>query len=163
MDHIVRPYQRGEEEYVAQVHRRIYSEEYRWGKSFTDYAEQIALRFPERGADPREELWIAEADGHPVGSIMLCRTEEEGVGQLRLFLVEKAYRRRGIGASLTGVLLQKAREIGCRELILWTASPLTDAIRQYERLGFREEERVDNRDWSLDGETVQEVLMRMPL
>ena len=43
MNAIVRPYRQGEERYVAELHKRLYSEEYSWGPSFTDYAAKIAL------------------------------------------------------------------------------------------------------------------------
>lgn len=85
----VRPYQAGEERYVAELHERLYKEEYGRGPAFIDYATDIALRFPERKASDREELFIAERDGRLAGCIMLCQTEDPAVGQLRLFAVEK--------------------------------------------------------------------------
>ena len=163
MNLIIRPYRSGEEQYVAEAHRRIYTEEYRWGESFTYYAAQIALTFPTRGKCPEEELWVAELDGQLVGSILLCRTEEDGTGQLRLFLVEKAHRNSGIGTALTDALLARARAVGYRRLILWSAAPLHDALRHYEKLGFVYEEAVDNHDWSLEGKVVKEIKMSLTL
>lgn len=163
MTYTVRPYRTGEEHYVAEAHRRLYTEEYRWGSAFTDYAAAIALTFPRRTACEGEALWIAEADGVPVGSIMLCATDEPHVGQLRLFLVEPPYRRCGIGAALSGALLKKARDYGYRRLILWSASPLRDALRHYETLGFVYEEKTENREWSLDGDVVYEIKMSLSL
>ncbi len=157
MKYSVRPYRPGEELYVAQAHKRIYTEEYRWGDSFTGYAMKIAMDFPDREKTDREELWIAEAGGRPVGCIMLSQTEEPTVGQLRLFLVEKAYRGFGIGAALTGALLERAGAVGYERLVLWTASPLRDALRQYEKLGFRFVEEAENRQWSMDGEPLKEI------
>lgn len=163
MDFIIRPYRPGEEEYVADAHRRVYSEEYRWGEPFISYAMHIPLAFAQKAPSPREGFWIAEADGRPVGSIMLCETDEPELGQLRLFLVEKPYRRGGIGKALTATLLNKARAAGYRQLVLETAHPLTDAITHYEHLGFRKVEESPNTDWSLDGDTVYEIKMRMDL
>ena len=163
MSVIIRPYRRGEEQYVAEAHRRIYTVEYHWGPSFTHYAAEIALSFPSRGHDAGEELWVAEAEGSLVGSVMLCRTDEEGTGQLRLFLVEKSHRCQGIGHALTAALLDKARAVGYKRLILWSASPLHDALTHYEKLGFHTIETVDNHDWSLDGEVVTEIKMVLSL
>lgn len=163
MSVIIRPYRSGEEQYVAEAHCRIYTEEYRWGPSFTHYAAEIALSFPSRGKDNGEELWVAEAEGNLVGSMMLCRTDEEATGQLRLFLVEKEYRCRGIGRVLTAALLEKARAAGYKRLILWSASPLHDALAHYEKLGFQTVETVNNHDWSLDGEVVTEIKMVLSL
>ena len=73
--------------------------------------------------------------------------------------------RRGVlcRRALIAALFQKAREAGFRRLILWTASPLRAAIHHYETLGFRKVEEVENRRWSLDGETLFEVKMAMDL
>jgi len=163
IDYVVRPYRKGEEEYVADAHRRIYSGEYRWGESFTKYAAQIALDYANTPHSDREELWIAEAEGKPVGYIMLCETEDPSVGQLRLFLVEKEYRRFGIGRALTNALMDRVKESGYSELMLWTAGPLKDAIRHYEKLGFHVVEETENLDWSLDGEPVTEIKMTKDL
>ena len=163
MEYTVRPYRKGEEEYVADAQRRIYSEEYRWGDVFINYAVKVAMNFAEKEKSAREELWVADADGKLVGCIMLCETDDPKVGQLRLFLVEKEYRRYGIGGALIKALMEKAKEAKYEELILWTASPLTAAIRHYERLGFRVTEEKENDEWSLDGEPVTEVKMVMKL
>ncbi len=163
MEYTIRPFQNGEEEYVADAHRRVYTDEYCWGESFTKYAAQIALEYANETHSNREELWVAETDGKLVGCVMLCETEDTITGQLRLFLVEKDYRRFGIGGALIRTLMDKAKESGYKELILWTASPLKDAIRHYERLGFHVVEEKENLDWSLDGESVSEVKMVMSI
>jgi hypothetical protein len=36
VDYVVRPYQKGEEEYVADAQERAYLEEYNWGPAFGD-------------------------------------------------------------------------------------------------------------------------------
>ena len=163
MEFTIRSFRPGDEEYVADAHCRIYSEEYRWNDIFTGYAVHIVREFAQKEKSPREEMWIAEADGRPIGSIMLCETGDGETGQLRLFLVEKAYRRFGVGRALTQALMAKAREVGYKRLILQTASCLTDAIRMYERLGFRKDAELPNTDWSLDGDVVYEVRMSMSL
>lgn len=68
-----------------------------------------------------------------------------------------------MGRALTEAPFQRARKAGCRKLNLWTTSPLSAAIRHYERLGFRTVEEVENHDWSLDGETLTEVKMELEL
>ena len=163
MECIVRPYKKGEEVYVADAHRRIYSEEYHWGDSFITYAMKVAIDFAEKEQSDREELWVAEADGKLVGCIMLCQTEDPAVGQLRLFLVEKAYRCYGVGGALIRALMEKAKETGYKQLILWTAAPLDAAIRHYEKMGFRATEKSANDSWSITGETVTEVKRVMEL
>ena len=94
---------------------------------------------------------------------MLCETDDSDIGQLRLFAVEKDYRKFGIGSALIHAFISKAKDAGYRKIILWTASPLTAAIRHYEKLGFVAVESIENHTWSTDGSTVKEVKMEMSL
>ena len=159
----VRGFHPGEEQYVAQLHKTLYTNEYAWGPAFTDYAVDIALKFAAKERTEGEELFVADCDGTPVGCIMLCRGPEKTIGQLRLFAVEAAYRHCGIGSALIDALMDEAVRSGYQKLILWTASPLTAAIRQYERLGFRITESMENNTWCTDGSTLQELKMELDL
>lgn len=159
----IRPYQPGEEQYVADLHRRLYTKEYAWGPSFTDYAAKIALDFAKKAKSDREELFIAEVKGKPVGCIMLCETDDPDVGQLRLYAVEEDYRKFGIGSALTKAFIEKAKGLGYRKIMLWTAGPLTAAIHHYEKMGFHTVESVENTEWSTKGTPVMEVKMEMNL
>lgn len=163
MNFSIRPYKSGEENYVVTAHERVYLEEYRWGSSFGDYAKKVALNFATSKKNPREELWVAETDGKLVGCILLVETEKAEIGQVRLFLVEKAYRKSGIGTALTDALLDKARKSGYKRLILWTVEPLIAARHHYAKIGFQYIKSVPNSDWSLDGETVNEEKWEMIL
>ena len=163
MDFIIRPYKDGEEEYVAALHERLYSEEYGWGPEFVRYAIEIPRRFAGKERNGREELFIAERDGRPVGSLMLCASDDPDVGQLRVFAVEKDCRRQGIGAALLQAALEKAESAGYRRVMLWTADAVTDALRKYEALGFRVTETKENRTWRPDGEAVVEIKMEKEL
>ena len=163
MNYEIRPFHTGEEQYVADLHKKLYSEEYSWGPAFTDYAIKVALDFANKENSDREELFIAEANGIPVGCIMLCETDDSDIGQLRLFAVEKDYRKFGIGSALIRAFMDKAKDAGYQKIILWTASPLTAAIRHYEKLGFVAVESVENHSWSTDGSTVYEIKMEMSL
>lgn len=161
MNFIVRPYKSGEEQYVADLHKRLYSEEYSWGPSFIDYAVEIALNFAKKEKSDKEEMFVAEQDGVLAGCIMLCQTDSPDIGQLRLFAVEKKYRRYGIGTALINAFLNKAKDVGYKKIILWTASPLTAAIRHYEKLGFQVTEEVENNTWSNDGTSLYEIKMEL--
>ena len=155
MDTIVRPYRSGEEEYVADLHERLYSEEYGWGPEFVRYAAAIPRKFAAKGHSGREELFIAEQNGRAA--------DDPDVGQLRVFAVEKDCRRQGIGAALLRAAMEKAESAGYRSLMLWTADAVTDALRKYEALGFRVTETKENRSWRPDGEAVVEIKMEKEL
>lgn len=163
MDYTIRSYKPGEEMFVADLHKRLYSSEYSWGPSFTDYAIEIAIGFAKKKKSDKEELFVADCQGVLVGCIMLCQTDDPAVGQLRLFAVEKEYRRYGIGSALTDAFMKKAKEAGYKKIILWTASPLTDAIRHYKKLGFKTVESVQNTTWNLDGTPLDEIKMELIL
>ena len=108
MNFTIRPYKQGEEKYVADLHKALYSTEYSWGPSFTDYAMKIATDFAKSRKNDREELFVADCDGTLAGCIMLCQTDEPSVGQLRLFAVERDYRRYGIGSALIAAFMKNA-------------------------------------------------------
>lgn len=163
MEFTIRPYKRGEEQYVASLHKKLYSNEYSWGISFTDYAIKIAIDFAKKEKSDKEELFVAECDGGLVGCIMLCQTDDVDVGQLRLFAVEKEYRSYGIGLALINAFMNRAKEAGYKKIILWTASPLTAAIRHYEKLGFKPVESIENTIWNIDGKSLYEVKMELSL
>lgn len=163
MDYTIRSYKPGEEMFVADLHKRLYSSEYSWGPSFTDYAMDIAIEFTKKEKSDKEELFVADCHGVLAGCIMLCQTDAPAVGQLRLFAVEKAYRRYGIGSALADACMKKAKEAGYKKIILWTASPLTDAIRHYKKLGFKTVESVKNTTWDLDGTSLDEIKMELIL
>lgn len=163
MEFIIRPYQHGEEQYVANLHKKLYSEEYSWGPSFTDYAVKIALDFAKKEKSEKEELFVAETNGTLIGCVMLCETDDAKTGQLRLFAVEKEYRRYGVGTALINAFMGKAKSVGYQKLVLWTASPLTAAIHHYEKIGFQITETVENHTWSTNGETLDEIKMEMEI
>lgn len=159
----IRPYQPGEEQYVADLHQRLYTKEYAWGPTFTDYVAKIALDFAKNAKRDREELFIAEVKGRPVGCIMLCETDNPDVCQLCLYAVEADYRKFGIGSALTKAFMEKAKGAGYRKITLWTAGPLTAAIHHYEKMGFHTVESVENTEWSTKGTPVMEGKMEMDL
>ena len=73
------------------------------------------------------------------------------------------YRRYGVGTALMNAFMEKAKSAGYEKLILWTASPLTDAIHHYEKLGFQRTDSVENHTWSIESVLVEEIKMEMEL
>lgn len=164
MSYIVRESRPGEAAYVADLHRRLYSEEYEWGPAFITYAEKIALDYDKNPKNEKEVLWVVEDDQRDLaGSIMLCSTDDPDVGQLRLLAVERKHRRHGLGRQLVTALLDRARAVGYKQVILWTAAPLDSALRQYERFGFKVVGSKENSSWRTDGGKVTEIKMALDL
>ena len=94
---------------------------------------------------------------------MLCETDDAKIGQLRLFAVEKEYRRYGVGTALINAFMEKAKSVGYQKLVLWTASPLSAVIHHYEKIGFQITGAVENHTWSTNGETLDEIKMEMDI
>ena len=157
VNYIIRPYKKGEEDYIADAHERIYLEEFGWGPNFSKYAKQVVYDYAALPKRENSEMWVAETEGKLVGSIMLQPAEGTSeTGQLRLFLVEKAYRKLGIGSALMQTALKAAEDWGFKHLTLWTAEPNTDARAYYAKLGFTITETMEATDWTLDGSIVIE-------
>lgn len=76
---------------------------------------------------------------------LLPELTPEGVNALRVvrMSVRADLRRQGIGRRVLDALLDHARQQGCPLIVLETTSTWTDAVRFYERYGFRFVEERD--------------------
>ena len=72
-----------------------------------------------------------------VGTVALLRAEE-GVCKLVKLAVDENYRGHGIGEKLCLAVIEKARQLGARKVVLYSNTDLRSALRLYYRLGFRE-------------------------
>ena len=81
-------------------------------------------------------MWIAEVDRRPVGCVMCVREVVPATARLRLLLVEPDARGRGVGDRLVRAVVDFAREVGYRDLVLWTNDVPSSARRLYQRHGF---------------------------
>jgi GNAT superfamily N-acetyltransferase len=87
-------------------------------------------------ADPDVEIYVAEIDGEPAGSVGV------GSGFLRTLYVLPQYQGSGLGSALHDHALERLRVLGWDQAKLWTLEGNHSARRFYERRG-----------WSLNGET----------
>lgn len=103
---------------------------------------RYAAAFAAIERDPNNELVVAVVDRTVAGVLQLTwlpsltyrgswRAQIEGVR------VAESVRGRGIGAALIGEAVERARARGCRLVQLTTDLQRPDALRFYERLGFR--------------------------
>jgi GNAT superfamily N-acetyltransferase len=86
-----------------------------------------------------QRVLIAEADGRAVGWLHAAIAEfieAEPFAVIAGLVVDRDYRRQGIGRLLIEAAEAWARERGCSLIRLWSSVARSDAHRFYERLGY---------------------------
>ena len=122
--------------WIVSRNAALYAAEFGWNTDYEGLVARIVADFAEDHDPHLERVWIAELDGRPVGCVMCVRDEAPGTARLRLLLVEPEARGLGIGDRLVGAVVDFARGVGYRELVLWTNDVLAAARRVYQRHGF---------------------------
>ncbi|AZQ34910.1 GNAT family N-acetyltransferase [Streptomyces cyaneochromogenes] len=151
--------------WIVQRNAALYAAEYGFNADYEGLVARIVADFAEDHDPHLERVWIAELDGRPVGCVMCVRDEAPATARLRLLLVEPDARGLGIGDRLVAAVVDFARGVGYRELVLWTNDVLAAARRVYQRHGFvlvtEKAHRsfgkdLNGQDWRLDLHGTQE-------
>lgn len=134
---VLRAHRAGDMDWITRRHGEMYTAEQGWDSSFGTLVGEICADF-ERNFDPAlEHCWIAEMGGRQVGSIALARSGEDGVGKLRLLLVDEPARGYGLGSRLVDECHAFARAVGYRKMRLWTTDQQKEARHIYQRKGYK--------------------------
>lgn len=104
--------------------------------AFQNFAEECA-GLPGKYAPPRGRLLLARYGGVDAGCIALRHHDDERCEMKRLF-VRARFRGLGIGRALVERLLDEARSVPYREMILDSHTSLDRSLVLYRKLGFRE-------------------------
>ncbi|WP_410674754.1 GNAT family N-acetyltransferase [Amycolatopsis sp. cmx-4-68] len=94
---------------------------------------------------------LVAVDGEVLGTVTVVRPgspyaeiSRPGELEFRMLAVAPSARGRGIGEALTRAVLDRARTLGVRKVVLSSLAGMRSAHRLYERLGFV---RLTERDW----------------
>jgi GNAT superfamily N-acetyltransferase len=131
---------------IVHLHGVLYAREHGLDTTFEPYVAKPLADFVLSGSG---RLWIAEQDSRIVGSIALLDAAP-GTGQLRWFLVVPEARGTGLGRCLLEEALAYARQRRLARIYLWSFATLTDALRLYERAGFRTTETKRDFVWGAE-------------
>jgi ribosomal protein S18 acetylase RimI-like enzyme len=91
---------------------------------------------PGKYAPPHGALLLAYQDGAAAGCVAL-RNLGVGICEMKRMYVAEGFRELGIGRALTARVIVEARHAGYRAMRLDTSKRQSEAIRLYERAGFR--------------------------
>lgn len=105
-------------------------------------------------------IFLALDGEEVVGTAAMIRVTDERF-ELAKMAVVKSHRRRGVGEMLARACLGWAAARGARFVFLETNSRLDDAIRLYERLGFRHAPRRRMSDYAR-GDVYMEMAIQPP-
>jgi DNA-binding MarR family transcriptional regulator/N-acetylglutamate synthase-like GNAT family acetyltransferase len=133
----LRPLRPGDVGWITHRQAILYAREYGWDWTYEGLVSRILGAFVEGFDAAREDGWVAERGGVVVGSIFLMKGDDPAVAKLRLLYVEPSARGAGVGRMLVAACVARARELGYRELTLWTNDILVAARRIYQTAGFQ--------------------------
>lgn len=97
--------------------------------------EDVHLRAPHSWFAARGgAFWVVEAGTGLAATVAVKRVGEDA--ELKALYVAPAQRRRGLARALTELVLDFARDQGCRRLVLWSDTRFDAAHALYDALGF---------------------------
>lgn len=88
---------------------------------------------------------------------------ERGVFELAKMAVQNRFRGRGIGRKLLSHVLEEARALGARKLVLQTSSRLENAIHLYAEAGFRHVPQIAGHQYARADVTMELALDPAPI
>ena len=119
--------------------RRLFREYAEWigvDLGFQDFERELAT-LPGKYVPPDGRLLLLTRGDAAVGCIALRRFDARS-GEVKRLYVRPPERGRGLGKALAAAVVETARAIGYRRLMLDTLEPMVEARELYRSFGFRE-------------------------
>jgi ribosomal protein S18 acetylase RimI-like enzyme len=113
-----------------------YAESLNFDLCFQNFDEELQ-QLPGRYSPPEGRLLIALNDNKPAGCAALRKHNEHTCEMKRLY-VKPEFRHFGLGKILVDKLLDEAKMIGYKKMILDTVPSMESARKIYESIGFKE-------------------------
>lgn len=108
-------------------------------QNYTDELDHLEEKY----GLPEGRLYLAYYDSQLAGCIGLKKLDDHYCEMKRLY-VRPAFRRKHIGAHLIDKIIEEARQIGYKHMLLDTLPFLNAAIISYKKRGFYEIESYNN-------------------
>ncbi len=134
--YVIRPHRMGDIGLIIHNHAVRFAEDYGFNSEFEALVAEKSAEFIRSFNPAKERCWVAEMDGHLVGSVFLVDNGQE-CGELRLLYVAPHARGMGIGSNLLNELVRFARHVGYKKLRMRTESVLDYAIPLFQEAGLK--------------------------
>ncbi len=132
----LRPFEAEDAPWLVRQHDALYSRDEGFDDSFGPLVARILDDFVANHDSAYEQGWIAENAGQRLGSIF-CVKQTDQTAKLRLFLLVPEARGQGLGKQLLTTCMGFAREVGYRDMVLWTHESHTAACGLYQSFGWQ--------------------------
>lgn len=129
----IRTYQPGDEDNIIALNDTVLKE---FGFAFSPELDRDILNIPKYYTNRKGQYFVLEKGDSIVGSIAVSKISDK-VCKMRHFYIAKDYRGQGWGRKLYDKALEFIQSAGYEEIWLSTAAEFKDAIRFYERAGFK--------------------------
>jgi len=103
---------------------------------FQSFDEELKNPLKKYGR-PKGALFIVYSDNQAAGCIAIQPLKEDGVCEMKRLYVREGFRKLGIADQLVTILLQKAKELGYKKMVLDTLERLQPAIQLYLKHRFK--------------------------
>ena len=103
---------------------------------FQDFEHELST-LPGKYARPKGRLYLAYDQGEAIACIAL-RPIDERIGEVKRLYVKPTHRRQGLSKILVERIIDDARSLGYKRLVLDTLNTMTPAMNLYKSLGFVE-------------------------
>lgn len=105
---------------------------------FQDFERELST-LPGKYAEPKGRLYLAYNQNEAIACIAL-RPINESMGEVKRLYVRPSHRRQGLSKILAEQIINDAKVVGYKRLVLDTLNTMTPAMNLYRALGFKETE-----------------------